>query len=79
MAIAAAHVTRAAPKGLLIRLPQGMFFSMDMIAPNSNIQPMFPAPTANIKSISDQQQPIQKIPWSTPRRNACRQWFLPVQ
>ena len=65
--------TRPAPNGLPIRLPHGRFFSAAMIAPNASIQPMLPDPTANITSISDQQQPRQsRPPWCNPRLNARR-------
>ncbi len=39
-----------------------MFFSTAMIAPSTSIQPTLPVPTANISSISAQQQPTQKTP-----------------
>ena len=50
------------PSGALRRRPQGTFFSIAITAPSTSIQPRFPTPTANIKSISDQQQPRQKRP-----------------
>ena len=56
------QVIRTRPRGALNRRPQGRFFSMAMTAPRASIQPILPTPTANIRSISDQQQPTQKIP-----------------
>ena len=53
---------KPSPSGALIFLPQGIFFSMAITAPSASIQPTFPTPTPNIKSISAQQQPTQKMP-----------------
>ena len=36
-------------------------------------------PTTNMQSISAQQQPTQKTPWSTPMRNASRAGARPCQ
>ena len=60
-------------------LPQVAFFSIAMIAPSANIQARLPTPTANIRSISDQQQPTQKRPWRTPIMNASRRSLVPRQ
>ena len=60
--------TRTTPNGLLNWRPQGMFLSMAMTDPSTSIQPTLPAPTPNIRSINDQQQPRQKMPWSKPIR-----------
>ncbi len=40
---------------------------------------MLPAPTTNITTISDQQQPTQKMPWRMPRRRLSRRASTPVQ
>ncbi len=56
------HPTRTAPSGALSLRPQGMFFSTAITVPSASIHPIFPMPMANITSINDQQQPIQKIP-----------------
>ena len=40
---------------------------------------MFPVPTTNIVSMSAQQQPTQKSPWSMPIRNASRGGERPCQ
>ncbi len=53
---------RTAPSGALSRRHQGMFFYIPISIPRTSIQPRFPNPTANIRSINDQQQPTQKIP-----------------
>jgi hypothetical protein len=54
--------SKARPNGALSFRPHGMFFSTAMIAPSASIQPTFPTPTPNIKSINAQQQPTQKTP-----------------
>ena len=51
------------PRECLISGPHGMFFSMAMTEPSTNIQPRLPAPTPNIRSINAQQQPRQNMPW----------------
>ncbi len=56
------HPSRTTPSGVLSRRPQGMFFSTAITIPSTSIHPIFPIPMANISSIKDQQQPIQKIP-----------------
>lgn len=53
----------AIPSGLLRRRPQGMFFSIAIMAASRSIQPRLPVPSANINSISAQQQPTQNRPW----------------
>ena len=67
--IAPEDASKTTPKGALSRRPHGMFFSTPITIPSTSIHPIFPAPTTNIRSINDQQQPRQKIPWSTPRRS----------
>ncbi len=59
----AAQASSATPSGALRCRPQARFFSMAITAASSSIQPRLPAPTANISSISAQQQPTQNSPW----------------
>src|SRR5208283_394244 len=78
-AIPTAPASRSHPKGVLRRRPHGRFFSNAITAPSSSIQIRLPVPTRNITAISDQQQPTQNKPCSTPMRSACADSFPPCQ
>src|SRR5205807_2281552 len=66
----AAHSTSAAPTGAVRYRPQRVVRSAAIRAPRASIQPRLAPPTANISSISVQQQPRQNNPWRTPSRRA---------
>ena len=74
-----AQPSRPSPSGVRRRRPHGRFFSAAISAASTSIQPRLPVPTTNIRSISAQQQPTQKTPWSTPMRNASRDGARPCQ
>src|SRR5207249_2329976 len=66
----AALASSRTPSGVLSCRPQDTFFSSAITAPSPSIQARLPTPTANISSMSSQQQPTQNSPWCTPSANA---------
>ena len=76
---AAPETSRATPSGVLSLRPQGAFFSIPITTARIIIHMRLPTPTTNMRSMSAQQQPTQKTPWSTPSRKACQRSCRPCQ